>query len=74
MLPGSPGKHTSCFDLVDAQSQAGRPICRLVYKATERYRDYLLHEAVLAPDVRAKLKESRGFCPQHAQMLRHKPG
>jgi len=73
-LPGSPGKHTPYFELVDAQSKAGCPICRLVYKATDRYLDSLLYEAVLDPEVRAKLKRSRGFCPKHTQMLRYKAG
>jgi len=73
-LPRSPGKHTPYFELVDAQSQAGCPICRLVYKATDRYLDSLLYEAVLDPEVRAKLKRSRGFCAEHAEMLRRKPG
>jgi len=57
-LPRKPGKHTPFFELVDAQSQAGCPICRQVYKATDRYLDSLLYEAVLDPDVRAKLKDS----------------
>jgi len=53
---------------------AGCPICRLIYKATDRYLDGLLYEAVLDPDVRAKTKRSRGFCAQHVAMLRRKPG
>ena len=73
-MSGSPGKHTPYYELVDAQSQAGCPICRLVYKAADRYLDSLLYEAVLDPDVRAKLKESRGFCSAHTEMLRRKPG
>ena len=73
-MSGSPGKHTPYYELVDAQSQAGCPICRLVYKAADRYLDSLLYEAVLDPDVRAKLKESRGFCLDHTEMLRRKPG
>jgi len=68
------GKHTPYFELVEAQSQAGCPICRLVYKATDRYLDSILYEAVLDPDVRAKLKGARGFCAQHVKMLRNKPG
>ena len=52
-----PGKHTPYFELVDAQSMAGCPICRLVYKATDRYLDALLYEAVLDPTVRDTLKE-----------------
>ena len=69
-----PGKHTPYFELVDAQAKAGCPICRLVFKATDRYLDSILYEAVLDPDVRAKLKQSRGFCPKHVEMLHNKPG
>jgi len=73
-LPISPGKHTPYYELVDAQSQAGCPICRLVYRATDRYLDSLLYEAVLDPEVRARLRRSRGFCREHTEMLRRKPG
>lgn len=73
-MPRKPGKHTPFFELVDAQSKGGCPICRLVYKATYRYLDSILYEAVLDPDVRAKLKRSRGFCGTHVEMLRHMPG
>lgn len=69
-----PGKHTPFFELVDAQAMAGCPICRLVYKATDRYLDALLYEAVLDPDVRAKLKDSQGFCAAHVELLRTQPG
>ena len=68
------GKHTPYFELVDAQAKAGCPICRLVYKATDRYLDSILYEAVLDPDVRAKLKSAQGFCEEHIEMLRRKPG
>ena len=73
-MPRKPGKHTPYFELVEAQEQAGCPICRLVYKATDRYLDSILYEAVLDPDVRSKLKESYGFCREHVAMLRGKPG
>lgn len=73
-LPGKLGKHTPYFELVEAQSQAGCPICRLVHRATDRYVDSLLYEAVLDPAVRAKLKGSRGFCALHVAMLGRKPG
>lgn len=69
-----PGKHAPYFELVDAQKRAGCPICRLIYKATSRYLESILYEAVLDPDVRAKLKASRGFCAQHVEMLTRKPG
>ncbi|HHX44683.1 MAG TPA: hypothetical protein GX714_11970 [Chloroflexi bacterium] len=68
------GKHTPYFELVDAQALPGCPVCRLAYKATDRYLDSLLYEAVLDPDVRAKLKSAQGFCSRHAEMLTRRPG
>ena len=68
------GKHTPYFELVEAQALPGCPICRLASKATDRYLDSLLYEAVLDPDVRAKLKNAQGFCSRHAEMLRRRPG
>ena len=68
------GKHTPYFELVEAQIQGGCPICRLVYKATDRYLDSILYEAVLDPDVRDKLKGAWGFCAEHVEALHHKPG
>lgn len=69
-----PGRHTPFFELVDAQSMAGCPVCRLMYKATDRYLDGLIYEAVLDHDVRAKTKRSRGFCAAHTDMLSRRPG
>jgi len=68
------GKHTLYFELIDAQGQAGCPICRLARKAAARYLDSILYEAVLDPDVRAKLKRSRGFCTIHVKMLLDRRG
>ncbi len=73
-MPQKLGKHTPFFELLDAQAKAGCSICRLVYKSTDRYLDSLLYEAVLDPDVRAKLKTSRGFCAEHVEMLARQPG
>lgn len=67
-------KHTPYFELVEAQAKPGCPICRMIYQQTDRYLDSLLYEAVLDPDVRAKLKRSRGFCAEHVEMLHRKPG
>jgi hypothetical protein len=68
------GKHTPYYELLEAQAKAGCPICRLVYKATDRYLDSLLYEAVLDPAVRAKLKQAQGFCAEHVKMLGRRPG
>lgn len=70
----SQGKHTPYFELIDAQAQAGCPICRLVYKTSDRYLDAILFEATLDPRVRDKLKHSHGFCAEHVEMMRAKPG
>ena len=70
----SQGKHTPYYELIDAQAQAGCPICRLVYKTSDRYLDAILFEATLDPSVRDKLKHSHGFCAEHVAMMRAKPG
>lgn len=69
-----PGKHTPFFELVDAQGMAGCPICRLIYKATDRFLDSILYEATLDPEVRETLKRSHGFCAEHVEILRNRPG
>lgn len=69
-----PGKHTPFFELVDAQAMAGCPVCRLVYKATDRFLDSILYEATLDPEVRETLKRSHGFCAEHVEILRNRPG
>lgn len=74
MPDSKPGKHTPFFELLEAQAKPGCPICRLVYKATDRYLDSLLYEAVLDPAVRAKLKQAQGFCAEHVEMLGRRPG
>lgn len=70
----SQGKHTPYFELRDAQAKAGCPICRLVFKSCDRFLDAILYEATLDPKVRLDLKQSHGFCAQHVEMMRAKPG
>jgi hypothetical protein len=59
----------SYYDLRDALSQPGCPVCRLMARDTERYLDGLLWESVNDPGVRHKLREALGFCHQHAWQL-----
>ena len=73
-MANKPGKHTPYFELVDAQRLAGCSVCRLVHHTTDRYLDSLLYESVLDPELREKLKRSHGFCSEHVEMLRNKPG
>ena len=67
-------RHTPFYELLEAQGQAGCPICRLARRRTARYLDSLLYEAVLDGEVRRKLKASHGFCREHVAMLHDHPG
>ena len=69
-----PGRHTSFYELAEAQEQAGCPICRLAERRTERHLDSLLYEAVLDASVRERLTASHGFCAAHVALLRQRPG
>lgn len=73
-MTNKPGKHTPFFELVDALGMAGCPVCRLVYRNTNRYLDSILYESVLDPALREKLVRSHGFCAEHVEMLSSKPG
>jgi hypothetical protein len=63
----------SYYDLRDALTQPGCPVCRLMARDTERYLDGLLWESVNDPGVRHKLREAQGFCHEHAWQL-SRPG
>lgn len=58
------------YNLRDAMTKPGCPICRLVSDAVARYLETFLYENVSDPDVRADLQRSNGFCPDHARLLR----
>jgi hypothetical protein len=68
----------SFYDLRDALSEPGCPICRLKARAAERYLDGLLWESVNDPGVRAQVRRllsiyeaSEGLClPHFRQALR----
>ncbi|MEJ2711482.1 MAG: DUF6062 family protein [Anaerolineales bacterium] len=61
------------FDLLEACSQPGCPVCSVVHQSTNRYLENLFYENVNDVELRAKLVASRGFCNQHAWMAL-KPG
>jgi hypothetical protein len=58
--------HSSYYDLCDALSEPGCPICRLNAATAERYLDGLLWEMVNDPGVREKIRQAQGFCNTHA--------
>ena len=64
----TPSKFISYFELRDAFSEEGCPVCKLLLKWTRRYLDSLFHEYVNDPGVRQQLRASHGFCNWHAWM------
>lgn len=64
----TPSKFISYFELRDAFSEEGCPVCKLLLKWTRRYLDSLFHEYVNDPGVRQQLRASQGFCNWHAWM------
>lgn len=57
------------YELLEALSQEGCPICRLGRHVAERYLDGLLYENVNDPGVREGLRTAHGFCRRHAWAL-----
>jgi hypothetical protein len=57
------------YDLRDALTQPGCPVCRLTARDTERYLDGLLWENVNDPGVRHGIRQAQGFCHEHAWQL-----
>ena len=63
-------RHTTYYNLRDAMTKPGCPICRLVSDAVARYLETFLYENINDPGMRADLRRSNGFCPEHAELLR----
>lgn len=63
-------RHTVFFELRDALGEPGCAICALVLRRLRRYMELLTYERVNDVTVRAELREARGFCPAHGQLLR----
>ncbi len=57
------------YELRDALQQDGCPVCRVVYKAGDRFVDGLLYEKVNDPGLRERIRAAQGFCSAHAWML-----
>ena len=56
-------------DLLDDLARPGCPVCHGANRAALRYIDGLLWEFVNDADVRARLRESHGFCREHALLM-----
>ena len=62
-------RHIAYYMLVEAFSERGCPICRIVEAALLRYLDLLIHENVNDVQFRAELREAGGFCVDHGWWL-----
>src|SRR3990172_3987624 len=57
------------FDVFEACSETGCPLCRLNRRASERYVDAVLYEMVNDPKVRGDFGAARGYCNRHAWLM-----
>ncbi len=65
-------KTQSYYDLLEALALPGCPICRLLATFTDRLLDGLIYEQINDGGLRARIRQARGFCPEHArQLVRH---
>jgi hypothetical protein len=55
--------------LLEALPEPGCALCRLAQDAASRFLDSVLYESVNDVEWQARLKESRGFCPAHSELL-----
>jgi len=59
-------RHSTFYDVLESLAKPGCAICALVARTRWRYLDSLAYENVNDPGIRAKLRESFGFCNRHA--------
>lgn len=55
--------------LLDACRERGCPLCTIERQTVRRYLDNLFYENVNSPALRRRLRESRGFCREHAWLV-----
>lgn len=54
------------YDLLQAFSSPGCPVCRLTLDSVHHYLDSLIYEYVNEVETHAMIRAARGFCPTHA--------
>lgn len=59
----------SYFELLDACKEPGCPICRLGQRSAQRHLTNLIYDGVNDVPTRATLRESYGYCHEHAWLL-----
>mgnify|MGYP006972337365 CR=1 FL=1 len=63
------GKDTAYYNTIEAFDAGGCPVCALVDKSARKWMEWFLYERVSDPKTRFKLRDSRGFCPEHARLM-----
>lgn len=64
-MPNNP----TYYALLEACAQPGCPVCRLVQDSVKRYLENLFYENVNDSTIRHHLRNSLGFCNEHAWLL-----
>ncbi len=59
----------SYFELLDACKEPGCPICRLGHRSAQRHLTNLIYDGVNDVPLRATIRDSYGYCYEHALML-----
>ena len=61
--------HFSNYDLLEACTQTGCPVCRVGAHSVKRYLKSIFYEYVNDIDTRDRLNTRLGFCEEHVQLL-----
>jgi hypothetical protein len=67
-------KHTTYYELQDALTGGGCPLCRRAQEAVASFLDGLIYEKVNDVGMRHEIRQARGFCNLHASQLRDHGG
>jgi len=62
-------KDPSYYNLIEAFDAGGCPVCALMEKSVRKWMEWFIYERVSDPKTRFKLRDSRGFCPDHARLM-----
>jgi Family of unknown function (DUF6062) len=69
-----PSKHTVYYELLDACTKGGCPLCTMALDTVARYLDIVIYENVNDPQTRDAVVAARGYCNDHSWQLRAKSG
>jgi hypothetical protein len=70
MSVGSHARHQAYYDLLEACTQEGCPICRLVLSGVAKYMNAIMYEYVNDPPTRIAVVAAGGYCNDHSWQLR----